>query len=50
MTYPNYKHVGGYINDDPYWFEEEPTDEELGWELTEVPINIYGETEEDDNA
>jgi hypothetical protein len=30
----------------PFW-EEEPTDEELGWELTEVPINIYGETEEE---
>jgi hypothetical protein len=23
-----------YVNDDPYWFEEEPTDEELG-ETTE---------------
>jgi hypothetical protein len=32
------------------WFDPEPTDEELGWELTEVPINIYGETEEDEDT
>lgn len=31
----------------PLW-EEEPTDEELGWaDGDDVPINIYGETEEE---
>jgi hypothetical protein len=49
VSYPNYKHVGGYINTDPYFYEEpEPTDEELGWaDDDSVPINIYGETEEE---
>jgi hypothetical protein len=31
----------------PVW-EDEPTDEELGWaDDDSVPINIYGETEEE---
>jgi hypothetical protein len=35
-------------DDDPYFFDEEPTDEELGWaDDDSVPINIYGETEEE---
>ena len=30
---------------------DEPADEELGWDDDDsVPINIYGETEEEDNA
>ena len=29
-------------------FEQEPTDEELGWwDDDSVPVNIYGETEEE---
>ena len=32
----------------PWWFDPEPTDEELGWlDDDSVPINIYGETEEE---
>jgi hypothetical protein len=30
------------------WFDPEPTDEELGWaDDDSVPINIFGETEEE---
>lgn len=32
-------------DDDPYFFDEEPSDEELGW--GEVPVDIYGNTEEE---
>lgn len=30
-----------------YAWEHEPDDIELGWEPDSVPINIYGETEEE---
>ena len=48
---PRYIRIGGYINDDPYTPDEpEPTDEELGWaDDDSVPVNIWGEVEEDDN-
>jgi hypothetical protein len=30
------------------WFDPEPTDEELGsWDDDAIPVNIYGETDED---
>jgi hypothetical protein len=48
MNYPNYKHVGGYINNDPYY---DPRDEEEGdpseWDDDDIPVNIFGETDED---
>jgi hypothetical protein len=38
----------GWDNNSKPLFDPEPTDEELGWaDDDSVPINIYGETEEE---
>jgi hypothetical protein len=51
VTYPNYKHVGGYINTDPYYIspEEEAAmyDGPPDWDDDAIPVNIFGETDED---
>lgn len=38
-----------FLRQQPPLWEEEPTDEELGWaDDDSVPINIFGETDEED--
>jgi hypothetical protein len=33
-------------DDDPYFFDEEPTDEGDVWDDDSVPVNIWGEVKE----